>query len=98
MNTELFDYIKALSKTEFFYVSLTDLILSSVIIICGIISLTTGASSLLYAIMFACASTILGLNSYKCFKRGSKNGIVFVVLSAGFVFVTAICIYGVFVG
>lgn len=98
MNTELFDYIKALSKTEFFYVSLADLVLSAVIIICGIISLTTGASSLLYAIMFACATVLLGLNAYKCFKRGSKNGMVFTVLSAGFAFVTAICIYGVFIG
>ena len=96
MNTELFDYIKALSKTEFFFVSVADLILSTIIIICGIISLTTGASSVLYAIMFACATVLLGLNSYKCFKRKSKNGIVFVVLATGFAFVTAICIYGVF--
>ncbi len=98
MNTELFDYIKSLSKTEFFFVSLADLVFSTVIIICGIISLSTGATMLLYLIMFACATALLGFNSYKCFKRKSKNGIVFAFLSTAFFVITCICLYAVIRG
>ena len=92
MNTELFDYLKSLSKTEFFLVSVADLVFSTIIIICGIISLSTGATILLYTIMFACATLLLGFNSYKCFKRGSKNGWVFAAVGVAFATVTCICI------
>ena len=98
MNTELFDYIKALSKTEFFYVSLADILFSTVIIVCGIISLSSGASMPLYTIMFACAAALLGFNSYKCFKRKSKNGWVFAILGGGFAVVTFLCIYALIRG
>ena len=98
MNTELIEYIKTLSKREFFYVSVANLILSITIIVCGTISLLTGASTLLYSVMFACATAILGLNSYKCFGRGSKNGWVFAVMGVAFAAVTGICIYALIGG
>ena len=95
MNTEILDYLKTLAKREFFLVSVADLFFSIMIILCSIISLTMGATTLLYTIMFACATAILALNSYKCFKRGSKNGWVFAVLCALFAGITGICIYAV---
>ena len=94
MNTELLDYLKSLSKTEFFFVSVADLLFSTIIIICGFISLSTGASMLLYTIMFACATALLGCNSYKCFKRGSKNGWVFAAVGVAFAAITCLCVYG----
>ena len=98
MNTELIDYLKTLAKREFFFVSLADIVFSSIIIICGIISLRTGATTLLYAIMFACATALLGFNSYRCFKRGSKNGWVFAVIGVAFAAITGICIYALIGG
>jgi len=98
MNTELIDYLKTLAKREFFFVSVVDMILSIVIIVCGTISLGMGASTLLYTIMFACATALLGLNSYKCFKRGSKNGIVFAVMGVAFATITGICVYALIGG
>ncbi len=98
MNTELFDYLKTLSKREFFYVSLADVVFSMIIIVCGIISLRTGATILLYAIMFASATAMLVANSYKGLKSGSKNGWVFAILAAAFAALTGICVYGVIGG
>ena len=98
MNTELLDYIKALSKREFFYVSLADLVFSITILICGFISLKGSPSTLLYMIMFACATALLALNSYKCFKRGSKNGWVFAGLCVAFAVITGICVYALIGG
>ena len=98
MNTELFDYLKTLFKREFFFVSLTEIVLSMVIIICGTISLRTGSTTLLYTIMFTCATALLGLNSYRCFKRGSKNGWVFAVFGVAFAAVTGICMYSLMGG
>ncbi len=98
MNTEIIDYIRTLTKREFFYVSLADLVFSLVIIICGIISLRTGATTLLYTIMFACASALLGFNSYKGIRRGSKNGWVFAVLCIAFLFITGVCIWALIGG
>lgn len=98
MNTELIDYLKTLAKREFFFVSLADIVFSTIIIICGIISLRTGATTLLYTIMFACATTLLGFNSYRCFKRGSKNGWVFAIIGVGFATITGICIYALIGG
>ena len=98
MNTEIIDYIRTLSKKEFFFVSLADLVLSVTILICGFISLRYGASTLLYMIMFACATALLAFNSYKCFKRGSKNGWVFAVLCVAFAAITGICVYALIGG
>ena len=98
MNTELIDYIKTLTKREFFYVSLADLVFSTVIIVCGIISLNTGATTLLYTIMFASATALLGFNSYKGFKKGSKNGWVFAVIGLGFMFITGVCMWALIGG
>ena len=98
MNTEIIDYLKTLSKREFFYASLADLVFSITIIICGVISLRTGASTLLYTIMFACATALLGFNSYKCFRRGSKNGWVFAVIGVAFATITGICVYALIGG
>ena len=98
MNTEIIDYLKTLSKREFFFVSLSNLIFSLTIIVCGVISLRAGATTLLYTIMFACATAIMWLNSYKCFKRESKNGIVFAVIGLAFATITGICIYALIGG
>ena len=98
MNTELIDYLKTLAKRELFFVSVIDLFLSTVIIVCGVITLRTGATTLMYAIMFACATMLLALNSYKCFKRESKNGWVFAVLAVLFALITGICIYALIGG
>ena len=98
MNTELIDYLKTLAKREFFLISVADLFFSTVIIICGVISLRTGATTLLYTIMFACATALLALNSYKCFRRGSKNGWVFAVLGVAFATITGICVYALIGG
>ena len=98
MNTEIIDYLKTLAKKEFFFISIANMVFSVVIIICGVISLTMGASVLLYAIMFACATVTLSTNSYKCFKRGSKNGPVFAVFAVGFATITGICIYSLIGG
>ena len=98
MNTELIDYLKTLAKRELFFVSVIDLFLSTVIIVCGVITLRTGASTTMYAIMFACATMLLGLNAYKCFKRGSKNGWVFAVFAVLFAGITGICIYALIGG
>ena len=98
MNTEILDYIKALSKTEFFYIEAADMLFSLTIVICGVISLKTGTTTLLYTIMFACATALLGCNAYKCFRRGSKNGWVFAVLGVVFATVTGMCIYALIGG
>lgn len=93
MNTEIFDYLKALSKKEFFFVNFFNCIFSAVIIVCGFISIRNGATMQLYAAMFASATLIFGSNSYKCFKRGSKNGWVFVIFAIAFLAITSIAIY-----
>lgn len=98
MNTEIIDYLKTLAKREFFFVSLADMFFSLTIIVCGVITLRTGATTLLYAIMFACATAIMWLNSYKCFKRESKNGAVFAVIGLAFATITAICLYALIQG
>lgn len=98
MNTEIIDYLKTLARREFFMISVADLFFSIAIIVSGVISLTTGATPLLYTVMFACAGAILALNSYKCFKRRSKNGPVFAVLALLFVAVTGICLYSLMHG
>ena len=98
MNTEIFDYLKTLAKREFFFVSVTNLFCSLTIIVCGVISLRTGSGTLLYTIMFACATVIMWLNCYKCFKRESKNGIVFAVIGLAFATITGICAYALIGG
>lgn len=57
-----------------------------------------GATMELYATMFASATCILMLNSYKCFKRGSKNGFVFAVISVAFLAITVLAVYACFGG
>ncbi|MCR5301256.1 MAG: hypothetical protein K6E49_02320 [Lachnospiraceae bacterium] len=98
MNTELFDYIRTLAKREFFLLSVANMVFSVTIIVCGFISLRHGASTLMYMIMFSCATAMLGLNSFKCFKRGSKNGWVFAFLAVVFAVVTGICVYALIGG
>ena len=96
MNTEIIDYIKTLSKKEFFYVSLANLIFSLTILVCGFISLSgmSGNEKILQVIMFACATALLALNSYKCFKRGSRNGWIFAILSVVFAVITVLSVLG----
>ncbi len=98
MNTEIIDYIKTLMKREFFLVSVADLFFSITIIVCGVISLRTGSTTLLYTIMFTCATALCGFNSYKCFRRGSKNGWVFAVFGVAFATITGICVYALIGG
>ncbi len=98
MNTEIIDYLKTLAKRELFFVSVANLFLSAVIIVCGIFTFRSGASTLMYAVMFACATMVLALNSYKCFRRGSKNGPVFAALAVLLALITGICLYALFGG
>ena len=93
MNTEIIDYIRSLSKKEFFYVSVADLIFSITILVCGFIAFQYGSSLYTHMIMFGCATALMGCNSYKCFKRGSKNGWVFAGLGVVFAATTAMSIY-----
>lgn len=92
MNTEIIDYIRELAKKEFFIVNFLNTVFGVVIIICSVISLRTGATDVLYTIMFSSATLLLGTNSYKCFKRGSKNGWVFAAIGVIFLGMTALCI------
>ena len=92
MNTEIIDYLKELAKKEFFAINFINTALSIVIIICAIISLRTGATDVLYTIMFSMATVLLGTNSYKCFKRGYKSGWAFAVIGVIFLGISALCI------
>lgn len=98
MNTEIFDYLKTLSKKDFFFVNFTNVLLSAVIIIAAIVSLNSGATILIYAIMFGSSTLMLALNSYKCFKRKSKNGWAFAVLAGAFAVITGIAIFALIRG
>ena len=98
MNTEIFDYLKALSKKEFFFVNLIDSLLGIGIIVAAVISMRNGATMPLYAAMFAMATVMLILNSYKCFKRKSKNGWVFALMGVIFLGITGLAVYCVFKG
>lgn len=93
MNTEIFDYLKALSKKEFYYANFFSSACSIIILIAGIISITEGASSMLYTIMFGCASVVLWINAYKCFRRGSKSAWFFALVGLFMCALTAIFIY-----
>ena len=98
MNTEIFDYLKALSKKEFFYANFFSCLFSAVILVCGFFSVKNGATMRLYAVMFASATLILMINSYKCFRRKSKNGIVFLVFGLFFLAITGIAVYALLGG
>lgn len=93
MNTEILDYIKELSKKEFFVLNVVNTVLSIVIILIASITLKSGNTSLSYAIMFFCATALLATNSYKCFKRSSKNGWVLGFFSVLFFAFAIICLY-----
>lgn len=93
MNTEIFDYLKTLSKKEYFYINFFNSIFGIIIIVSAIIFFRQGASMLQYAIMFGSATMMLGLNSYKCFKRKSKNGWVFLIMCLVFLAITGLAVY-----
>lgn len=86
MNNEFFEYIKELSKKEFFVLNVINTILSLVIILVAILGLGSESKGLMYSIMYSAAGALLATNSYKCFKRGSKNG--WVLAFVAFVFIT----------
>jgi len=98
MNTEIFDYLKTLSKKEFFLINAANSCLGIVILVAGIISFRQGATMLLYAVMFISATLMLGLNSYKCFKRKSKNGWVFAIIGIVFLAISLLTVYCLFKG
>ena len=98
MNTELIDYIKTLAKKEFFFVSFAEILFSLVILVCGVITLRAEPSTLLYTIMFASATVLLGLNSYRCYKRGTKNVWFFAAAGVIFAAITGICVYALIGG
>lgn len=93
MNTELFEYLKELSKKEFFALNGINTVLSVAIILIAIVSLFSGRTSLSYSAMFSCAAVLLATNSYKCFKRESKNGGVLAFFSLAFLINAIVCIY-----
>lgn len=98
MNTEIFDYIKALSKKEFFWSNFFSSVLSVVIIVAGAVSLYKGTSIKLYTIMFASATLVMLFNTYKSYKRGSKNGVIFVIMSVIMGGFTLLGLYAMFKG
>lgn len=92
MNTEIFDYLKALSQKDGFVINALNTMLSAVILIAGFLSVRYGATMLLYAIMFGCATGILMLNSYRRFRQKNKIAWVFAAMAICFGAVTAIAI------
>lgn len=92
MNTEIFDYFKSLAKEEFFLVNFLNTVLGILILILGVLSLRNGASDIYYAIMFASAAVMCGLNSYKGFKRKTRSAIFFAVAAMTFVGITVLFI------
>lgn len=93
MNTEIFDYLKALSKKENFFANFLTTVCSIVVIVAGAISLISGASEMLYTIMFACASVIMIINSVRSIKRGEKSGYFFAIVALFLLAVTAVFVY-----
>lgn len=84
MNTEVWDYLKNLSKKEYFAINLIDSILGVAIIVMGFVALNSGVTMQTYAIMFLCGAVMLILNAYKGFKR--KNGNRWIFLFIGICF------------
>lgn len=93
MNTEIFDYFKAISKKENFFINFLCTCFSVAIIILGFISLLNGASVMLYTLMFGCATIVLWLNAFKFIKNGSKNGWVLAVMGLVLCAFTAMGVY-----
>lgn len=89
MNIEIFDYVKALSKKEYFYINIINVFLSINIIISSFFSIRYGVSNVRYLIIFGCAAMLMALNSYKCFRRKSANGQVFLLACLFFAAITA---------
>ena len=93
MNTEIFDYLKELSKKEFFIVNVLNTIFSLIIIAMAVIVLKSGANRVTNTVMFVSAAFLLATNAYKCFKRKSKNGWVFAVMSVVFLAAAVVCLW-----
>lgn len=66
------DYLKSMSKKEFFYIDLFDALMGFVVLVIGVVSVITGPTVLTYALMFGGGTLILFCNCYKSFKQGSK--------------------------
>lgn len=91
MNNEIFEYVKELSRKEFFVVNVINTVLSLVIILVAILGLRFESKGLLYSIMFSATGVLLATNSYKCFKRGSKNGGVLAFMALVFIVFAVLC-------
>lgn len=96
MNTEIFDYLKALAKKEFYYANFFVSVCSIVIIIAGIYSVVNGASMPTYSIMFGCATLVLAINAYKSIRRHSKSAWFFIIASLCMLGVTSLFAYVLF--
>lgn len=78
---KLLDYLKSMSKKDFFYIDLFDALMGFVVIVIGIAAVATGGPTVMtYALMFSGGTLILFCNSFKSFKQKSKGmGIVYLV-------------------
>lgn len=84
MNTEIRDYIRELSKKEFFWVNFINMILGAAVILLGIIGIIEELTFVAYASMFLSGSIMMLLNFYKARKTGNKN--VWMFLAGAIVF------------
>lgn len=98
MNNEIFEYVKELSRKEFFVVNVINTVLSLVIILVAILCLRFETKGLLHAIMYFSAGALLATNSYKCFKRGSRNGWALVFIALVFITFAVLCLTTVLTG
>lgn len=84
MKNENLDYLKSMSKKEFFVVDVINAVLGLVILVMGVISIANQPTVLSYAIMFGAGAIILFLNVFKSFKKKSSMGFVYLILGLVF--------------
>lgn len=84
MNTEIRDYIRELSKKEFFWANFINMILGAAVILLGIIGIIEELTFVAYASMFLSGFIMMLLNFYKARKTGNKN--VWMFLAGAIVF------------
>jgi len=85
MDKIYFEYLKKLSKKEFFAINLCNTILGIIIIVLAILGLYSGMTMVVYGFMFAAGAILMLLNFYKGMCTGRKNKWIF--LAAGLLFI-----------
>jgi len=75
------DYLKTVAKEEFFLANLIIIVCSVTAIICGLFLMIYGPTDIFYAVMFGCASLVMGMNALKGHVRRNGYGQIFSVMS-----------------